>query len=282
MIEAIETSLLEHKPDRLLVYGDTNSTLAAALAAAKLHLPVAHVEAGLRSFNRRMPEEINRVVADTIADILLVPTETGVRNLRNEGIDESKIHLVGDVMFDAALMFAQRAEATSRVLDTLGVQPAGFILATIHRAENTDVPERLHNIVKALATLAKDSPVIWPVHPRTRAAIQRESFSADTPGLRMINPVGYLDMIRLEKAASLIVTDSGGVQKEALFYEVPCLTLRDETEWVESIDLGWNRLCKPSNAAAIVEAARRAIGTRGREGFPYGRGDASARIAGCL
>jgi UDP-GlcNAc3NAcA epimerase len=282
MLEALEATLLEQKPDKVLVYGDTNSTLAGVLAAAKLHVPVAHVEAGLRSFNRRMPEEINRIVADTLADILLVPTEAGARNLRAEGIDPAKIHLVGDVMFDAALMFAQRAESTSRVLETHSLRPGSYILATVHRAENTDVPARLGNIVAALAEIARQMPVVWPVHPRTRAAIDRENLLGGAAGVRMISPVGYLDMIRLEKAAALVVTDSGGVQKEAMFYQVPCLTLRDETEWVESVELGWNRLCKPESVAAIVDAARAAIGTRGRQGFPYGQGDAAVRIARCL
>lgn len=282
MIEAIEQTILDEKPDWLLVYGDTNSTLAGAVAAAKLHLPIAHVEAGLRSFNRRMPEEINRVLTDHAADLLFAPTELAVRNLRQEGIPEERIRLVGDVMFDAALYYGNRAEQSSQVLRELELERGGFILATVHRAENTDDANRLEAIVEGLGEIAADIPVVLPVHPRTRAAAERHGITL-AGDLRLTDPLGYLDMLMLERNARLIVTDSGGVQKEAFFQGVGCATLRDESEWVELIDLGWNRLVPPTSAVDVAAGIRHALDTpAGRQAIPYGRGDAADRIAAAL
>lgn len=239
MIEAIESVLLQERPDWVLVYGDTDSTLAGALAATKLHIPIAHVEAGLRSFNRRMPEEINRVLTDHAADLLFAPTDAACNNLRSEGIRENSILKVGDIMYDAALRYGSMAEKRSTILNRLGLNQCGYVLATIHRQENTDVADRLASILGGLAD--SNWPVILPLHPRTRqriAALPESRYG----NLRLIDPVGYLDMIMLEKNARLIATDSGGVQKEAYFHRIPCLTLRDETEWVELVEIGANRL----------------------------------------
>jgi len=278
MIEAIESVLLQEKPDWVLVYGDTDSTLAGALASSKLHVPIAHVEAGLRSFNRKMPEEINRILTDHAADLLFSPTETSCRNLCNEGIPKDRIELVGDVMYDASLFYGTLAENQSGILRRLGLNKSGYILATIHRQENTDSPERLLGILEGLA--ASDWPVVLPLHPRTRQRI------AALPefihgNLHLINPVGYLDMIMLEKNARMIATDSGGVQKEAYFHRIPCLTLRDETEWVELVEIGANHLVN-----AIREVITSAINCSELAAVPastlYGDGQASARIADVL
>jgi UDP-GlcNAc3NAcA epimerase len=284
MLEGIESLLLDEKPDVVLVYGDTNSTLAGALASAKLHIPVAHVEAGLRSFNMRMPEEINRILTDRISTWLFTPTEAAAEHLRQEGVSDGRIVSVGDVMYDAALHFGLRANATGGILDRLGALPGGYILATVHRAENTDDSARLAAIVSALSQSALTLPVIWPLHPRTRAALQRSDLldGMATSGVRLIDPVGYLEMVELEKHAALIVTDSGGVQKEAYFYEVPCVTLRDETEWVELLESGWNRLAPPTDAALVTSAIQNALGVRGRKVSLYGKGDAADKIASKL
>ncbi|MEM9064518.1 MAG: UDP-N-acetylglucosamine 2-epimerase (non-hydrolyzing) [Planctomycetota bacterium] len=243
MLEAIESVLLETSPDRLVIYGDTNSTLSGALAAVKLGIPVAHVEAGLRSFNRAMPEELNRVVADQLSDILFAPTDMAVHNLRREGIVSDRIVRTGDVMYDAMRYYTGRAESESDVLSRLGLEPAGYVLATCHRAENTDDPARLAGIVEGLGRLAASRPVILPVHPRTRGALERHNLLAQAESsLTLIDPVGYLDMVQLEAGAGLIATDSGGVQKEAYFHRVACITMRDETEWVELTGIGVNEL----------------------------------------
>ncbi|MBI3821362.1 MAG: UDP-N-acetylglucosamine 2-epimerase (non-hydrolyzing) [Planctomycetes bacterium] len=250
MLEAIEEVLRETKPDKMLIYGDTNSTLAGALAAAKLHVPVAHVEAGLRSFNRKMPEEINRVVSDHLSTWLFAPTEAAVTNLQNEGITGAKVALVGDVMYDAAIYYGTRTRADT--LGKLGLQSKHYVLATIHRAENTDAQTRLRDVFGGLNAIADELPVVLPLHPRTRAALTRDNLlERCNPNLRLLDPLGYLDMVMLEKHASVIATDSGGVQKEAFFHRVPCVTLRDETEWVELVELGWNRLVPPTDAGAI-------------------------------
>lgn len=279
MLERIEQVLVAERPDTVLVYGDTNSTLAGALAAVKLHIPVAHVEAGLRSFNRRMPEEINRVLTDHASDLLLAPTPAAVENLRREGLSSGRVHLVGDVMLDAALHYGQLAETRSTILERLDLAPDGFILATIHRAENTDDPVRLTAILQALAARSASTPVVLPLHPRTAAAIERERLGDLAARIRLIEPVGYLDMVMLEKHAQLIATDSGGVQKEAYFYGVPCVTLREETEWVELVAAGWNRLAPPVSSAAIVEGIDSAIGTVGVSGSLYGDGTAATAVA---
>ncbi|MHB8182985.1 MAG: non-hydrolyzing UDP-N-acetylglucosamine 2-epimerase [Candidatus Desulforudaceae bacterium] len=280
MLEAVEQVLLQERPDWALVYGDTNSTLAGALAAAKLHIPVAHVEAGLRSFNRRMPEEINRVLTDHASDLLFAPSETASENLRREGIPEERIHLVGDVMYDAALYYGAKAERESRILERLALQPKGYLLATVHRAENTDDPVRLRAIFEGLAVAAREMPVVLPLHPRTRAALAREGMLAETSRhLRLIEPVGYLDMVLLEKNALLIATDSGGVQKEAFFYRVPCVTLREETEWVELVELGWNHLVSPMSRDGVKRAVVAQLAERGRDKPNlYGNGKAAHLI----
>lgn len=239
MLAGIESCLLERKPDWVLVYGDTNSTLAGALAAAKLHIPVVHVEAGLRSFNRRMPEEVNRVLTDHVSALLLSPTMTGVRNLQAEGITRG-VHHVGDVMYDAMLHAQKRSREMSSILADLGLGEGGFALATVHRAENTDDPARLQAVMNAIIRTAAGLPVILPVHPRTRQAIARSGTQLGS--IRTIDPVGYIDMVRLLDGAKVVLTDSGGLQKEAYFARRPCVTLRDETEWTETLEHGWNRL----------------------------------------
>ena len=214
-------------------------TLAGTLAAVKLHIPLAHIEAGLRSFNRRMPEEINRVLTDHAASLLFCPTETAVNNLAKEGIQGASVHNVGDVMYDAALYYGDKAETQSQIITRLGVDPGKYILATLHRQENTDDYQRLSNILDGLAN--SPDPIILPLHPRTKKQI--ESFGLLIPkAINIIEPVGYLDMVMLEKNARLIATDSGGVQKESYFHHVPCITLREETEWVELVDQGFNTL----------------------------------------
>lgn len=239
MLAGIETSLLEYKPDWVLVYGDTNSTLAGALAAAKLHVPVVHVEAGLRSFNRRMPEEVNRVLTDHVSALLLSPTVAGVRNLQAEGITRG-VHHIGDVMYDAMLHAQKRSREMSTILADLDLREGGFVLATVHRAENTDEPARLQAVMDAISANAGGLPIILPVHPRTKQAIA--SNNTQLGPIRTIDPVGYVDMVRLLDGAKLVLTDSGGLQKEAYFARRPCVTLRDETEWTETVEHGWNRL----------------------------------------
>jgi UDP-N-acetylglucosamine 2-epimerase len=240
MLMGIENLLLEEKPDWLLVYGDTNSTLAGSLAAVKLHIPIAHVEAGLRSFNRRMPEEHNRILTDHASDILFCPTQTAATHLANEGITKG-VHIVGDVMYDAVLQYSKIAEERFSILGELDIKPKQYLLLTIHRASNTDVPDNLRNIISALAKAGEQ--VIFPLHPRTRAAMEAMQMEmADYPNIKVIDPLGYLDMLMLEKNARMILTDSGGVQKEAFFFAVPCITLRLETEWIETVSSGWNQI----------------------------------------
>ncbi|MCI0380749.1 MAG: UDP-N-acetylglucosamine 2-epimerase (non-hydrolyzing) [Gemmataceae bacterium] len=280
MLEAIEKVLQGARPDRVLVYGDTNSTLAGALAAVKLHIPIAHVEAGLRSFNRRMPEEINRIVTDHVSEWLFAPTEAAAANLRTEGRPETAIHLVGDVMYDAALDAGRRA--SNEVLEKLKLRPKSYLLTTIHRAENTDDPVRLQNILEAFHALSKEWTVVLPLHPRTRVLLQQSPAIARlVESLRVLEPVGFLDMVALEKNARLIATDSGGVQKEAFFQRVPCVTLRDETEWVELVELGWNRIVPPTSVDGIVAAVRESLTTTPTKTPPdnlYGGGKAGAAI----
>lgn len=284
MLAGIEDILIREKPHAVLVYGDTNSTLAGALAAAKLHVPVAHVEAGLRSFNMRMPEEINRILTDRISDWLFTPTKGGVGHLRAEGVDERRIMHVGDVMYDVALHFGARVGAQGGALQRLGLKPSGYVLVTVHRAENTDEAARLEAISGALRQLAAKRTVVCPLHPRTKGALQRQGLLSglQADGVRLIEPVGYLEMTQLEKYAAVIATDSGGVQKEAYFHRIPCITLRDETEWSELVEAGWNSLAPPDNAGRIVAAVEHALGTQGRDVSPYGGGDAAAKIAARL
>jgi UDP-GlcNAc3NAcA epimerase len=282
MLAAIEPVLIDERPDRVLVYGDTNSTLAGALAAVKLHIPVAHVEAGLRSFNRRMPEEINRLVVDRVSSLRFCSTDTAVANLRAEGIVDG-VHQCGDVMFDVSLFYRERARTRSTLLRTLGLDGRRFALATCHRAENTDDHHRLEAILSALQAINADVPVVLPLHPRTRKIVREMSLTHWLDGVRVVEPQPLLDMIALEQAAAVIVTDSGGVQKEAFFFGVPCVTLRDETEWVETVAAGANALAG-ADRARIVAAAGRALngGRRTDLPAPYGNGDAAQRIVNIL
>ena len=277
-LEAIESVLLNEKPDRVLVYGDTNSTLAGALAAVKLHIPVAHVEAGLRSFNRAMPEEINRVLTDHAADLLFAPTDSAVKNLSNEGL-MPKTRQTGDVMFDAALFYAEKALTNSSILKKIGLASKNYILATLHRAENTDDDGRMRDIVAGLLDLSTEIQVVLPLHPRTEKVLKKLNLLATlAKQIQVIDPVGYLDMVMLEQNASLIVTDSGGVQKEAFFHGVPCLTLRDETEWVELVELGWNQLVAVNDLRNLKELSVQAMNGKGEKSSPYGSGKAAHTI----
>jgi len=267
--------LLEEKPDWVIVYGDTNSTLAGALAAAKLHIPIAHVEAGLRSFNMRMPEEVNRRLTDHCSSLLFTPCNQADVNLRNEGITGAHVRNVGDVMYDAVLMFSDAVDATSSRLEQFGVERGKYVLATIHRQENTDQMERMFAIMDGLG--ASPHPVLLPLHPRTRGILASLDLTVPS-NVHVVDPLGYLQMLNLERNAALVVTDSGGVQKEAYFHGVPCITLRDETEWTELVELGWNQLASPSHddLRAIIAAG----GTVGREDIlPYGDGTAAEKIA---
>jgi len=279
MLESLEQVMLEEQPDWVLVYGDTNSTLAGTLAAVKLHIPVAHVEAGLRSFNKQMPEEVNRILTDHAADLLFTPTATATQHLADEGVSGELIEQVGDVMFDAALYYGEVAEQKSNVLDRLAVKPEDYILSTVHRAENTDDPERLTAILEGLQHVSRQLPVILPLHPRTRATLQSSGREYLTEGITLIEPVGYLDMVMLERNAALVATDSGGVQKEAYFYQRPCVTLRDETEWVELLELGWNTLLTPESGNQVASGILAQVGTSGKAASPYGEGDSAQRIA---
>ncbi|MBA4092729.1 MAG: UDP-N-acetylglucosamine 2-epimerase (non-hydrolyzing) [Candidatus Accumulibacter sp.] len=281
MLEGIERILLDEKPDWVLIYGDTNSTLAGALAAAKLHIPVAHVEAGLRSFNMRMPEEINRIVADRVSTLLLCPTAVAVASLANEGLTRG-VHNVGDVMYDVALYYRERARTSSRVLETLALKEKGFALATCHRAENTDDPARLEGIIRALAEIASDMPVVLPLHPRTRKLLKQFGLEQHLATLTVVEPLAFLDMVTLEQTAKVILTDSGGVQKEAFFYRVPCITMRDETEWVETVELGWNHLVGAEHGNILDAYDALTTGSANVEGQPYGDGRAAARILSLL
>jgi UDP-GlcNAc3NAcA epimerase len=278
MLEKIEAVLVTEKPDRVIVYGDTNTTLAGALAAAKLHIPIAHIEAGLRSWNRRMPEEINRVLTDHLSDMLFCPTFQAVENLRNEGIQKQVIHS-GDVMFDAARLVAEIAGTIVPILEKNRLEPSRYYLVTLHRAENTDNETRLAAILAALARLARHTPVVLPLHPRTRQQIRRLNLSSLTAGIHFIDPVSFLEMAALEKNSLVILTDSGGVQKEAYFHGIPCVTLRDETEWVETVDAGWNTLAG-ADTSRIIAAVSSA--SPGRPIPEYGTGTAARKIADCL
>jgi UDP-GlcNAc3NAcA epimerase len=283
-IEGVESILMAERPDAVLVYGDTNSTLAGAIAASKLHIPIAHVEAGLRSYNRRMPEEINRVLTDHISEWLFTPTAAGGKSLATEGVDARQVFNVGDVMFDVALFFADKARRESAILDRLGLSERAYCVATVHRAENTDDPERLQAILAALTRLGRDLPVVLPLHPRTRAVIARMGIVPEAGGaLRLIDPVGYLDMTRLLQGARVVATDSGGLQKEAFFHKAPCVTLRDETEWVELIELGWNRIPRSLDAAGIDAAIGEALASSpAPDAMPYGDGNAAGAIIDVL
>lgn len=281
MLMGLEMTMQQQRPDCVLVYGDTNSTIAAALSACKLQLPVAHVEAGLRSFNRTMPEEHNRVLTDHCSDQLFCPTPTAVENLAREGITKG-VHLVGDTMFDAVRQFAEVAhDERSALLEKLGVRPKEYLLATLHRPYNTDVPENLCSILAAFAETNED--VVFPVHPRTREKINDldEALIRKAANVKMIEPVGYLDMLVLEQHARLILTDSGGMQKEAYFFGVPCVTLRPETEWVETVEAGWNVICG-AERKEILRAVKEHKWPQVEPPHVFGDGHAAEKIAAHL
>ncbi len=281
ILARLEEVLLAEKPDWVLVYGDTNSTLAGALAACKLQLPVAHVEAGLRSFNRTMPEEHNRVLTDHCSTLLFCPTQMAIANLGREGITQG-VHWVGDTMYDAVLQFAALARQRSTILADLNLEPKSYLLATLHRPYNTDVPENLINILTAFAEIGE--PIVFPVHPRTRKKISQLGDGVKLERLavkvKLIEPVGYLDMLTLEQNARLILTDSGGMQKEAYFLSVPCITLRPETEWVETVAAGWN-VVVGADVERIV-AATRELRPGGSPPPVFGDGRASERVVGLM
>jgi UDP-GlcNAc3NAcA epimerase len=283
-LAAIEDALISEKPDVCLVYGDTNSTLAGALAAAKLHIPVAHVEAGLRSFNRRMPEEINRVLSDHVATWLFAPTQTAVDNLAHEGIDEDRVHLVGDVMYDVARLIIDDPSRRTDIAERLGIVGKDYVVSTLHRQETTDDPARLIAILEALAELAERMPVVLPMHPRTRKIVEPLPVTKKIlAALRVCEPLGFFDLATLLAGARLVVTDSGGLQKEAFFHRVPCVTVRDETEWIELVDLGWNRLPQAFKRQSISETIEAALlAPRGEDAQPYGDGKTADRILSAL
>jgi UDP-GlcNAc3NAcA epimerase len=259
----------------LLVYGDTNSTLAGALAASKLHIPIAHIEAGLRSFNMRMPEEVNRIVTDRISSLLFCPTKTAIVNLQNEGV-HSGVYLSGDVMLDVTNHYRERADKLIR-LDIWGVTENQYNLATIHRAENTDDTSRLISILSALKEISEETPVILPLHPRTLNLTDKLGIRELLKGIKVIDPVSYLPMTKLQMNAKTIITDSGGIQKEAFFHSVPCITLRDETEWTETVELGWN-IITGADRKKILEAYKKASVGKKEKGQPYGDGYAADKI----
>ncbi len=274
MLAKIEEIIVEEKPDYLLVYGDTNSTLAGALAASKLHIPVIHIEAGLRSFNKKMPEEINRIMTDHVSKILFCPTNTAVQNLENENILENVFN-VGDVMYDAVDYNRKLAESKSTILEEIKLTPKAYHLITVHRAENTDDYTKMKNVIEAFAQIKGDK--VWPIHPRTRKIIENQGFDLKAvPGLHVIEPVGYLDMLTLEQNARKIITDSGGVQKEAYFMQVPCITMREQTEWIETLE-GDANILVGTDPSKILTAVEKAVAPIYRNLF--GDGKASMHIS---
>lgn len=279
MLIEIEKVIKQEVPDMVLVYGDTNSTLAGALAAAKLHIPVAHVEAGLRSFNMEMPEEINRILSDRVSSLLFCPTQTAVDNLKTEGIEKG-VHNVGDVMYDVALFYKDLAKGNEKILEELNVEVSDYALATCHRAENTNDADRLNEIVKGISKVAQEIPVVFALHPRTKQYIEKLGYSDLLSNVILVDPLPFLDMVTLEKSAKFILTDSGGVQKEAFFYSVPCLTMRDESEWVETIELGMNQLVGASEDE-IWSSAQALLSKKDidfTDAMPYGNGNSSKNI----
>lgn len=280
MLEKIEEILINEIPDRVVVYGDTNSTLAGSLAATKLLIPVAHVEAGLRSFNMTMPEEINRIISDRVSDLLFCPTETAVTNLSKEGI-YSGVFNVGDIMYDIALFLGKKA-LKAYSLKNWGVTEKEYVLCTVHRQENTDPKERLENIFRALQEISGTNKVLLPLHPRTLKKINEHKLENLLEGIQILEPLPYLAMLRLEISAKAIFTDSGGIQKEAYFHKIPCFTLRDETEWVETLENGRNRLCG-ADRATILEGWHQAKEIPAAESsMLYGDGTAAEKILSIL
>lgn len=278
MLEALEAELCEREPDIVVIYGDTNTTLAAALAAAKLPCVLAHVEAGLRSFNDQMPEEINRIVADRVSDVLFVPTAAAIDNLRNEGVVESRIHHVGDVMADVARHYGGLADGRLALLEELGLRCGEYALVTAHREDNMTQADRLSGLHSGLCEVAGQMPVVWPMHPRARVALKQAGLLLSLgAAVQLIDPVGYLDMVALEKNARVILTDSGGVQKEAYFYGVPCVVMRDQTEWTELVDAGFNLLAG-ADPQRIIESFNAALEIRVTTTDLYGDGHAADAI----
>lgn len=279
MLEVVEKVLKEERPDWVLVYGDTNSTLAGALAAVKMHIPVAHVEAGLRSFNRRMPEEINRVLTDHVSSLLFCPTETAVGNLKQEGIVKG-VYNVGDVMYDCMRYYKKKIGNNTPTLEQLELGQKEFVLATVHRAENTDIQERLKNIFEAFEEISRELPVIVSLHPRTLKYLKEYNIEVGRD-VRILEPLPYLKMIELEWNARIILTDSGGVQKEAFFAGTPCITLREETEWVETVQCGVNIICGAHSKEKIIASFNKfkELGfSIGSSNSFYGDGHASEKI----
>jgi UDP-GlcNAc3NAcA epimerase len=278
MLEEIEKVLIIEKPSVVVVFGDTNSTLAGALAASKLHIPVAHVEAGLRSFNMKMPEEINRILTDRISNFLFCPTEVAIKNLQTEGFENFDISIInsGDVMYDVALYYSQFSGERSTIISDLGLKNKAFLLTTLHRQENTDDLERLNSIISALNILSSDYEIVLPVHPRTRKILQNENIKLN---FEPIDPVGYFDMIELLKNCKMVITDSGGVQKEAFFFRKHCLVARDETEWTELVDLGYNFMVGAETEKIISTVAKVAASSVKFDEKPYGEGNAADKIA---
>lgn len=281
MLASIEQVLIKEQPNLVLLYGDTNSTLAGSLAAVKLHIPIAHVEAGLRSFNKHIPEEVNRIVADHMADFLFAPTVTSFKQLEKEGISLEKIFLSGDVMYDNALYYRSKALEKSKILEKLQVLPKKYILLTLHRADKTNQISRLKIIVEAICDLSKSHHIVFPVHPGTKHQLEKHDLLNVLlkAKVSIIEPLGFLDMLQLEQHASLIITDSGGVQKEAFFYRVPCVVLQEETPWVELVELGWNYLASPIEKENILNIVSIAMNSNPKEAVsPYGEGDAAEKI----
>ena len=276
MLAKLEEIYINEKPDCVLVYGDTNSTLAGALAASKLLIPVIHVEAGLRSYNKAMPEEQNRILTDNISKLLLVPTVDAEKNLKNEGIIEG-VYNIGDVMYDAVLMFKERSKNKEYLLKDLNLLPNEYILTTIHRAENTNDINRLKNIIEALNESKEN--IVLPLHPRTKKFVSDYGLTFNE-NIKIIEPIGYLEMLMLESNAKKIVTDSGGVQKEAYFMGKPCITMRDETEWVETVEVGWNVIVG-TDKYAIINAINN-FNPKGEQKLIFGDGKASEKIVELL
>ena len=282
MIEGLEEIMLKEKPDAVLIYGDTNSTLAGAIAAAKIHIPIAHVESGLRSFNMRMPEEVNRILSDRLSTFLFCPTNQAIENLHSESFQnfQSQIIFSGDVMFDAALFYTNKSETASKIIEQQKLTQQQYVLATIHRAENTDDSKNLKEIFGALKQLSKDQDVILPLHPRTKKLIQEHNI--DVSGTTIIEPVGYFDMLQLIRHSKLIITDSGGLQKEAYFFQKPCITTRNETEWTELIKHGFNVLTGADTEKILhaYQLMKDKVISHGDN--LYGQGDASDKITTAL
>jgi UDP-GlcNAc3NAcA epimerase len=281
MLEEIEKVLIAEKPSVVVVFGDTNSTLAGALAASKLHITVAHIEAGLRSYNMKMPEEINRILTDRISNYLFCPTEVAIKNLQAEGFDNFDINIInsGDVMYDVALYYNRFSDERSTIINDLGLNEKPFLLTTLHRQENTDDLVRLNSIISALNTLSSDYKIVLPIHPRTRKILENENIKLN---FEPIEPVGYFDMIELLKNCSLVITDSGGVQKEAFFFGKHCLVARDETEWTELVDLKYNFMVGAETDKIINTVAKLSKSSVKFDAKPYGDGNAAEKIASFL